>query len=232
MLRIEPLGTGIILPAFVVGYELSDESDALVCALDGAFPWMLILDQQAGGYCMSYPSVFGCILRFSDNSHFCRSSVVEVVRGFQAMAEDPNLNLLRSEYPELVSLVCTRGDNYKPEQLNQLQQYLKRCFHIPPLEAGIEAFVRMAHCDPMAYFANWKILSAIPKTESRELYRGQTDTYIDDSSVSSLHLSADLEFSDEKLLLLRNAGRQLRVNRHDRQPTDHLRVFLLWENSD
>lgn len=232
MLRIEPLGTGIILPAFVVGYELSGESDAHVRALDGAPPWLITLEQQAGGYCMSYPTVFGCVLRFSDNSHYCRANVVEVVRGFQAMAEDPDLQLLRSSYAVLASLVYTRGDNYESKELKNLQQYLERFFDIPALESGIEAFVRMAHCDPMSYFAGWRILSAIPKTGPRELYRGETDNYIYDSNLNSIHLTAEETFSDETVLALRDAGRQLRVDRHDRQTNDHLRVFLLWENSD
>jgi hypothetical protein len=224
VLRIEPLGTGVILPAFVVGYELSEESDARVCELDGSFPWMLTLYQQAGGYCMSYPIVFGCVLRFSDNAHRCRSNLGKVVRGFQAMAEDPNLKLLRSEYTALVTLVYTRGDNYDSEQLKRLKQYLELFFDIPPLESGIEAFVRMVHCDPMSYFAGWRMLSAIPKTEPRQLYRGQSDTYIDESNLDAIHLTADVAFSEETVLALRDAGRQLRV--------DHLRVFLLWENSD
>ncbi len=232
MLRIEPLGTGIILPAFVVGYEISGESDARVCHLDRSLPWMLTLDQQAGGYCMSYPTVFGCVLRFSDNANCCRSNVTGVVRGFQAMAEDPNLKLLRSDYPELETLVCSHGDNYDAGQLKRLQQYLERFFDIPPLESGIEAFVRMAYCDPMSYFAGWRILSAIPKTEPRELYRGHSDTYINDSNLNSIHLTAEVTFSDETVLALSDAGRLLRVDRHDRQTKDHLRVFLLWENSD
>ena len=232
MLRIEPLGTQIILPAFVVGYEITGESDARTGDLDDSIPWMLTLDQQAGGYCMSYPSVLGCVLRFADNVERCRSNAADIIRGFQAMAEDPDLKLLRSDYPQLASLVYTQGNDYEADQLQRLQRYVEGYFHIPPLESGIEAFVRMAHCDPLSYFTGWRILTASPKTEPRELYRGQTDVYIDESNLGSIQWTADETFSDETVMLLRDSGRQLRIDRHDRRAEDHLRVFLLWENSD
>ena len=94
MLRIEPLGTQIVLPVFVVGYELSGESNFRVDEFDDSPDWLIALDHQAGGYCMTYPSVLGATLRFSDNGRRCRSDVATVTRGFQAMAEDPNLGLL------------------------------------------------------------------------------------------------------------------------------------------
>ena len=53
MLRIEPLGTQVVLPAFVVGYELTGEADLLIDALEESPPWLLVLDQQAGGYSMT-----------------------------------------------------------------------------------------------------------------------------------------------------------------------------------
>ena len=112
MLRIEPLGTRFILPAFVVGFELSGESERRIDDLDDSPAWLIALDQQAGGCCMSYPSVLGAVLRFADNGRHCRSDVREVTRGFQAMAEDPNIALLRREYPELAGLVYTRGAAY------------------------------------------------------------------------------------------------------------------------
>jgi hypothetical protein len=57
MLRIAPLGTDVFLPAFVVGYELPEgASGAFTEGGANAVPLepghLLVLDQQAGGYCM------------------------------------------------------------------------------------------------------------------------------------------------------------------------------------
>ncbi len=49
MLRLEPLGTCVVLPAFVVGYELADDLKHFVDDWDDSPDWLLTIDQQAGG---------------------------------------------------------------------------------------------------------------------------------------------------------------------------------------
>lgn len=224
MLRIEPLGTQIVLPAFVVGFEIQGESDFRVDDFDDSPAWLIALDQQAGGYCMSYPSVLGAILRLVDNGQHCRSDVATAVRVFQAMAEDPNLGLLRREYPDLANLVYTRGEDYDRNELRRLQRFVERFFNIPPLESGLEAFVRMASCDPLAFFADWQMLKAIPKSEPRQLYRNRKSIYIDESNIGSLEFTSNESFGEQSLDNIREFGDRLRM--------DDVRVFLLWENSD
>jgi hypothetical protein len=66
MIPIEPLGTGVILPAVVVGYEFPlprGDPDRV----PGLPEWILALDQQAGGLSMRYPSVVGAVLRPAAN---------------------------------------------------------------------------------------------------------------------------------------------------------------------
>ena len=51
MLRIEPLGTRVVLPAFVIGYEITGVAEQCVDDWDESPDWLLTLNQQAGGYC-------------------------------------------------------------------------------------------------------------------------------------------------------------------------------------
>ena len=232
MLRIEPHGTNVILPAFVVGFEVFGESDFRIDDLDDSPDWLITLDHQAGGYCMTYPTVVGAVLRFADNSHHCRSDVACVTRGFQAMAEDPELAVLRTEFPALASIVCTQGDPYDAESLVRLHRFVDRYFHIPAIESGIEALVRMEHCDPLRYFADWRMLTVTLKSEADQPFGDRKRNYIDDSNIDSMRLTTDDIFSDGPLQLIRELGTHLRVGRNDHTSHDHLGVFLLWENSD
>jgi hypothetical protein len=77
MVRIEPLGTGgAVLPAIVVGYEIPAEQNQRVEEFDESPDWIITLDQQAGGYCMCYPSVVGAVLRLADNPEWCRGDLL------------------------------------------------------------------------------------------------------------------------------------------------------------
>ncbi|WP_257459537.1 hypothetical protein [Archangium lipolyticum] len=75
------------------------EGSALHAAyhLDDTPSWLLRLDQQAGGYCMSYPSVLGAVLRLDANLERGRNDPARAVRGFQAMAEAPDMKLLERD---------------------------------------------------------------------------------------------------------------------------------------
>lgn len=232
MLRIEPHGTNVILPAFVVGFEVFGESDFRIDDLDDSPTWLIALDHQAGGYCMTYPTVVGAVLRIADNSHHCRADVASVTRGFQAMAEDPDLAVLQTEFPALASIVCTQGDAYDMESLVRLHRFVERYFHIPMIESGIEALVRMEHCDPLHYFADWRMLSVTPKSETHHPFNDRKPNNLIDSNIDSMRLTTDDTFGDRQLQLIRELGTQLRVARNDHTTRDHLGVFLLWENSD
>src|SRR5687767_3700360 len=118
MLRIEPLGTDVFLPAFVVGYELPvgparTFANNVVDRLAPEPGPLLVLDQQAGGYCMRYPSIAGVVLRLEANDGKARAPLKDFIRGLKAMAEDPDLELLESEFPVLRQLVYTRGNPYE-----------------------------------------------------------------------------------------------------------------------
>lgn len=173
---------------------------------------------------MSYPPVLGAVLRFADNGRHCQSDVRAATRGFQAMAEDPNIALLRREYPELAGLVYTRGGAYSRTELLRLQRYIERFFDIPPIESGLEAFVSMTPCDPLAYFAGWQMLKAVPNAEPRQLYRDRKSIYIDESNINSLEFTSDEPFGEQALSVILGFA--------DRLALGDARVFLLWENSD
>src|SRR5437763_312512 len=100
MIHLEPLGTDVVLPAFVVGYELPlprlnpDQ-------LTGLPRWVVTLDQQAGGMCMSYPSVVGVVLRLEANRQQAKKDSEHLIKGLKYMAEDPKVGPLKRDYPVL-----------------------------------------------------------------------------------------------------------------------------------
>ena len=230
MIRIEPLGTGIFLPAFVVGYELlAGEEDSRLDSISPDGTPLLVLDQQAGGYCMSYPSVAGAVLRVEANDGNGTRAFADLVRGFKAMAEDPDLALLEAEFPSLRRLVYTTGGPYGRTDLQRAQGFLRRFVNVPGVEGGIEAFLRFGRCDVLDYFGGWNVLScrltephrrrgSLP-TEAPACYR------VEQGNVSDLSCD-DGDVLDEKLLgRVRELGRALGRD-------DDPRVFFLWENSD
>jgi hypothetical protein len=144
---ISPLGTGVILPAFVVGFELEGSALQAVHRLDDTPPWLVQLDQQAGGYCMSYPSVLGAVLRLEANLERGRNDPAHVVRGFKAMAEDPDVKLLRREFPTLAGLVHTQGDPYPRADLRLLGLFLHRYFDAPAIRSEPRVFFLWENSD-------------------------------------------------------------------------------------
>jgi hypothetical protein len=235
MLRIEPLGTDVFLPAFVVGYEIPDGAAGAIAdrALDRLPPEpgpLLVLDQQAGGYCMTYPSVAGVVLRLEANDGKARAPLKDLVRGLKAMAEDPDKPLLAREFPVLSELVHTRGDPYDKQDLRQLQSFVQRFIDTPPLESGLEAFVRFGPCDVLSYFGGWNVLSCrlVEPDRRRGSICGDdppTRYCVEEGNVSDL-LCDDRRVLDESLLQsVSHLGRQLGLEGSPR-------LFLLWENSD
>jgi hypothetical protein len=227
-ITIEPLGTQVLLPAFVIGYETSLKDDQILRPLAGGPHWLIQLFQQAGGYCMRYPSVVGCILRFSANHGKGLADLSSLIRGFQLMAEDPKVGVLQRDYPVLRKLVCTHGQDYTREELASLESYLRSFLLVPPIESGMEALIHFQECDPLEYFLEWKMLSC--RLRPAEHRRGSIYAVNEDFMYYAETL-ADFELSDEEEILssqiqyLGRAGQKI-------GETGPPRVFLLWENSD
>jgi TRAP-type C4-dicarboxylate transport system substrate-binding protein len=135
--RIAPLETGWVLRAFVVGYEVA-------AANVEAPPWIIELQQRAGGYCMSYPTVVGAVRR---------PSAARV----QAMAEDPDWATLRAEFPVLAALAALfTADGYRLlawADLGERTLFAPRAVDTPDdlqrlrvrVDAGNEIEAAMAH---------------------------------------------------------------------------------------
>jgi hypothetical protein len=229
MIHIEPLHTGIILPAFVIGYELSPSAEPAM-PLRELPPWVVTLDQQAGGLCMGYPSVVGAVLRLEANREQGKKDIARLVRGLRCMAEDPDLATLRRDYPVLSRLVLTHGNEYPKSDLLDLGNILGSHFWLPPLRGGIEAFVRFAPCDPLDYFRGWKVLRCglrrdVPRHGSIYAFPESDGYYVDESNLSDLELADDLVYDEDRQRELMNLGEGLA-----RPCLPNL--FFLWENSD
>jgi hypothetical protein len=231
MLHIEPLGTNVILPAFVVGYELGVDAaseDAILDAHPCDAGSLVVLEQQAGGYCMSYPRVAGVVLRLDANRDHAHGPLAVAIRGFKAMAEDPHVSLLDAEYPALRQLVYTLGDPYAADDLHRLEAFLRRFLHVPNLRDGIEAFVRFESCDVMQYVSDWRVMSyQLRPDHGPSLYANMPPNRyaVEEGNISDLLLADDERFDDAMLQRLNSFGKQLRR-------TDPPSLFFLWENSD
>ena len=233
MLRIEPLGTGVFLPAFVVGYELPFGADNKEAngrldrlPLDAN---LLVLDQQAGGYCMRYPSVAGAVLRLEANDGNGKRPFRDLVRAFRLMAEDPDLAALEAEFPTLRELVYTVGDPYTTVQLHRVQSFVRRFVELPAVENGIEAFVQLEPCDVLYFFGGWQVLSCglVEPERRRGAYLEELSTRyrVEQSNVSDLVCGDSVVLDEGLLARLTSLGAEIG---RDGPP----RVFLLWENSD
>jgi hypothetical protein len=107
---------------------------------------------------MSCPSVLAAVLRLEANADKGRKDLAHLLRGFRCMAEDPDPDTLRRDYPVLARLVLTHGTEYTRRELRDLENVLSAHVLVPPLRSGIEAFVRQEPCDPLDYFRGWKML--------------------------------------------------------------------------
>jgi hypothetical protein len=224
MVRIEPLGTGIILPAIVIGYELATADQYQRVERIECPEWIIAIDHQAGGYCMRYPTLVGAVQRLADNTEQGHDHPEFLVRGFQAMAEDPDLQLLRRQYPVLQQLVYTQGEEYTDSQLRLLESLLERFFHLPRFTGGCEAFLRFEPCDPAEVFREWRVLQAIPTPGLRQDGPNQRSLQIDDHNLQEVMLSASTRFDREKLREVEGLRASLGAG--------GLGAFFLWENSD
>lgn len=222
MLRIEPLGTDVVLPALFLGFNES-VGDHSARPLDG-LEHAVAIDQQAGGLAMSYPSAVGYLLRLSDNMDIAFQDPTDVIRGFRAMAEDPKLGVLSRDYPALRPLAATRGDLIPKEDLAALDRCLSQYFALPRLESGLEAFLQFAECNLAEYFVGWQAAKPTLAREPRRLYGPTQDTYIDGSNVSCIDWSETVLIDAGLLHDLSLLG--------TKEQLGPPQAFLLWENSD
>ncbi len=228
MICLEPLGTDVFLPAIVLGHEVPDAvtAEQLDAALPAEGP-IVCVHQQAGGYCMSYPTVVGALLRLAANRGRDGQPLDLLVRGLKAMAEDPDMQVLR-QHPALLALVYTHGRPYDPRELASLTRHLGRFLDVPAIASGIEAFVRFAPCDLLAVFRGWKVLSCrlpAPDPARAPLYRNLPGQHFDDSNARDLIRDDKRTLGGDLLRELADVGQRLGLR-------DPPTAFLLWENSD
>lgn len=232
IIEIEPLGTEILLPAIVIGYEIDFCFEDLPLGdLPDHPPWILSIFHQAGGYCMCNPGYVGLVLRLTANIDKSPANLPFLIQGFQAMAEDPRIGVLKRKYPVLHSMVATWGQNYSPQELTRFSAFLADYLNLPAIERGIEALIQFVSCDPLEYFSGWKILSVTidKRSAPASLYQfesPQTTVYhLDSIPPQGLILADDTQVSEGTMSQLIEFGKKLGIETPPR-------VFLLWENSD
>jgi hypothetical protein len=217
---IQPLGTGDLMPALLVGFgPWAPDSDNTawrsVASAAGLPSWLVHVDQQAGGMCMFYPSALGCLLRLSANSEHALQDPKHLIAGFHCMAEDPQVHVLRREHPNLYPLCQTFGEAYGPTQLQHLRAAIEPYFRLPYPKYGHEAFVEYEDCNPLDYLAGWRIVEV---ADDVDLIEGEQRTYG--------ALWRDGRHLDDAVL------RDLRDIAKFVMPGRALQLFLLWENCD
>jgi len=177
---------------------------------------------------MSYPSVCGAVLRLSDNKDRLTEPDT-IIAGFQAMAEDPKIEVLRRSYPDLAKLVYTRGDSYDDLDLRRLSQFLARFGAFPAVASGIEALVKFAECDLFNTFGGWKpLLASAPDLTKIYNLSGwprpwSSKTWVDDSNIAELDLNAGEAFTESDVATLASIAEKVGCT---------LGAYFLWENSD
>ena len=229
LIRIEPLGCDRILPAIVIGYELDATTPHNLVVASFAPAWFVALDQQAGGLGMSYPSVIGAVLRLEANRHHSQNDMAPLITGLKAMAEDPDITRLRRSFPLLHQLVATHGEPYTQTELNTLESFLAEYVVLPPIEYGIEAFIRFTIGQALDYFDGWHVMQCIPNSQMathKPLYSDLQHTHVvDESNIATIDIDETITFDTHLLAQLRSLGHHLGY-------TTNPRIFLLWENSD
>lgn len=217
---IEPLGTGDLMPALLVGFgpigsDFDNSAWPRVAGPAGLPPWLVRVDQQAGGMSMFYPSALGALLRLSANAEDALQDPERLVAGFHCMAEDPQINVLRRKHPHLYPLCQTRGEAYGPTQLEHLHAAIRPYFRLPNPKSGHEAFVAYEACNPLDYLAGWQLVEVEDDV-----------ALVDGKQVTYGTLWRDGWHLDKSVLrILRDVGSSV-------MPGCPLKLFLLWENCD
>lgn len=213
---VYPLGAGPLMPAILVGFvNPTFSSKRWGQVRDELPPWLVDVDQQAGGVAMSYPGGLGVLLRLEANADRASSDPAHLIRGIRCMAEDPEWRVLRAEYPELETLCATRGEPYTQKELARLDRVLRGCFRLPAAVGGLEAFVEFEQVDLLSYFDGWRrveIRPGITELEGEDRHYGER--WRDGGP-----------FDADLLAALRRIGQELELHRP-------VRAVLLWENAD
>lgn len=230
MIYIEPAGAPSILPAIVVGYELKGQTTSPINMIPDLPDWLVTLNQQAGGRAMQYPVVVGVVLHLASNIDKGTAQMTSLIAGFGAMAEDPDIALLRDRYPVLHNLCLTFGEFYNSAQLVALHDLLTQSLTVPRLESGLEAFVRFVDCDPLAFFSGFRALSFELAAQYYINHPGcLPSSYARHADVGELEVTSDVVFGAAIVDQLKAfAQRCLTLEAAAVSP----RCFLLWENSD
>ena len=224
---LEPLGSGALMPALFLGYEfvglagldIGPHWKKLVGA--PALPrWLIHIDVQAGGMAMRYPQALGAMFPLEANRSFALQNPDHLLRGFHAMAEDPDLKVLEQEYPLLRSVCMTRGNCLNPTQLQNIHRSLEATFRLPRPSSGIEAFVRFENSDFPEFLDGW---------HWTELDLASLDTPTDTMlpEMDYLRWSREFDTFDARMLYeMRAFGAEFLKT--DQEPS----LFLIWENCD
>ncbi|MBK8252652.1 MAG: hypothetical protein IPK82_08280 [Polyangiaceae bacterium] len=217
---VEPLGTGDLMPALLIGFsphthDSNNVASRIVASTAGFPSWLVQVDQQAGGMCMFYPSALGVLLRLSANSEHAIRDPTKLIAGFHCMAEDPQLDVLRREHRHLFPLCQTWGEAYSPAQLQHLHTAISPYFRLPYPKSGHEAFVEYEECEPLDYFAGWRVVEVADDV-----------ALIDCEQLTYGMLWRDGRRLDAAVLRdLLDIGKVI-------TPECTLGLFLLWENCD
>ncbi|MEM9190780.1 MAG: hypothetical protein AAGF12_16470 [Myxococcota bacterium] len=213
-----PLGTDVLMPALLLGYEsdIGPESPRWTRRKD-AKPWLFFVEQQAGGYCMSYPTALGILFRLHTNAPRAVKPPETLIQAFHAMAEDPEPKLVKKLEPRLFEACGTWGSDYSTEVLAQISDAMRDYFEVPRCTGGLEAFVRLEP-SPTAFRSVLGWHYVVPSGSSKgvgEDWLSEGPQWFDGPPMTGSDV-ATLEALASDVLGV----------------TDKPALFLLWENSD
>lgn len=226
IVAIDPLGTEVVLPAVVIGFEVTDHA-GIESELRGDAPdWLFLIDQQAGGYQMTNRTFLGLVLRLEANFQPADVRGRSKIAGLRAMAEAPDFQRIEREYPALVGIVGTSGEHYSARALSQLYDYLWGPFGIPTFKSGIEACVRFDCEDAVDSFRGWRLMHcALPKSGVSKLYNSEDCTFLALGNISEVSLTDSDNLSEDHIALMKEL---IPESFSSNAPC----AFLLWENCD
>jgi len=212
-----PLGSGNLVPALLLGYETTLSPDHDAWARFGTPPWIAYVDQQAGGFAMTYPQACGVLFRLEGNADHARRDPAALIAAFHAMAEDPRPDAIDALEPRLRDACQTSGEALSSAVLRRLSAAVQERFDLPRCASGIEAFVRL-DADPLAAdcVLGWRYVEPTGATAGiGELWSRAAPQWRDGP-----------RFTVGQLARLRELGS---ISLCDAAAP---RLFLLWENSD
>lgn len=205
------------MPAVLVGFANPPADSERWSRLTADSPrYFVEVLQQAGGMAMSYPEAVGILLRLAGNPDFARRDPAHLIRGFHAMAEDPDVRLLRAEYPKLAVICRTWGTAYSSEDLQRIDSTISSYFRLPRATRGLEAFVELETDDPLSFFEGWRVVepaNGVDRIENVQ-QRRYGEIWVDGAPFTGAML-------DEMRDIARVVGINLPIT-----------AVLLWENCD